>query len=411
MASLSQLADLYARVLASPYSDFYRSFFASRAPASIVARSDWESLPYLTKADIAAVPYHNRIYVEPRDVDIIRLTSGTSASGVLAIPRVRMPYTEAEADLMPVDRCMGFLVPHRVYDNYVRPSATFVGGDPARLEASAAIAAAVGIEGIGALPSTLIAFAAPLAARYDITRIRHLCFNGDVCTPLQRASLETLYPGVVSRVSSYGSTETQGLCAISEDHPDHPGALRGHPLVHYEIVDASGSVVDDEGTEGELVVSLLYERAAFPLIRYRTGDTVRLISRTDERTLFAVLGRTASERIRFAAGTILVAEIERCIQALGGGSIVDFEAVISEEKGPEGPLLTLAITLIAPPLYAGLDAHAFAERLARELRISEQRTYAEAVARDLCRPITCTIAGLDHGLGRKRRRLTDRRTP
>ncbi len=408
MASFLDLQKLFERVLSSEHSSFYRDLYRDHQ-GTIPTMSEWESLPLLKKSDIARVPLKERIYIDPKEVDLVRLTSGTSSSGVLAMPRAKMSYTTAERSFMPVDCYMGFLLPHRVYDNYTRPGARFIGGDPARLKESAALAAKMGIEGIGGLPSTLIAFAEHLSAVYDSTRIRHLCFNGDVCTKLQRATLARLYPGVQTAVSSYGSSETQGLCGISVEYPGHDSALLGHPLVHYEIVDETGSVITETPAEGELVVSTLYEHAAFPLVRYRTGDTAMMLERTPERTVFEIRGRAASDRVRFSAGIILLAELERAIEAVANGMVADFEAAVREEEIEGRPVLSLSIALIAPPLYAQSISPDIARALEGELRVSEQGTYAEAMRRGACSPIVCRTEGLSYGLGRKRRRLTDAR--
>jgi phenylacetate-coenzyme A ligase PaaK-like adenylate-forming protein len=400
----SQLQALYERAVSSPYSNFYRERLTGQAPATY---AEWQMLPLLTKSDIARVPFYERIFIPWEEVDLVRLTSGTSASGVLAVPRARMSYTPAEARLMPVDRYMGFLLPHRIYDNYTRPGASFVGGDPARLAHSARLAARMEIEGIGALPSTLIAFAEELQNVYDIRRIKHLCFNGERCTSLQRSALARLYPGASSMVSSYGSSETQGLCAVTTAYPGHEDALLGHPLVHYEIIDDNAAVIHGAG-EGELVVSLLYEKAAFPLLRYRTGDRVLMMEQSDERTVFSVRGRAVLDRVRFAGGILLAAELERAIGAVSKGAVADFEATVTEES-PDNPRIRLSIALIVPPLYRETLGRDVAAQIENELRVSEDRTYADAVMRGICAPLTCTVEDLNYRLGYKRHRLRDAR--
>lgn len=405
MARLDELQDLYERVIASSLSSFYRDFYANTSVDLPLTHEQWRRMPLLQKSDIARVPFEQRIFVERSEVDIVRLTSGTTSSRVLAIPRVHMPHTEAERHLMPVDSYMGFLLPHRVYDNYTRQGARFVGGDPARLDESARLASSMKIEGIGALPSTLIAFAKPLAALYDITRIRHLCLNGDICTAPQRAALKTLYPGVQTMVSSYGSSETQGLCGISCDYPGNEQALLGHPLVHYEIVNDTNQGI---ATEGELVVSILYAQAAFPLLRYRTGDTVRVLEESADRFIFTVLGRTSSDRVRFSGGTILLAEIERAITQVTHGTVIDFEVVVGEDIDVNGQRLRLSLTLIAPE-HTHVPENDIAERIEREMRISEKRSYREGVLHGLCAPLVCHFTNLGQSKGRKTRRLIDTR--
>lgn len=407
MATLQELTALYERAVSSPHSRFYRDFFAARPAPSTLA--EWRALPLLTKQDIVAVPFDERIFVDPGKVDLVRLTSGTTSANVLAIPRAEALYTEAERDLIPADSYIGFLLPHRVYDNYAKPGTRFIGGDPARLAESAHLAASIEVQAVAGLPSTLIPFAGQLSRVYDINRVRHLCLNGESATKMQRAMLKTLYPGVQTMVSSYGSSETQGLCAISTPYPGYEQALRGHPLVHYEIVDDAGSVIEQFPAEGELVVSIVSDTVAFPLIRYRTGDTALMLESDDAHSIFVLLGRAQTDRIRFSAGSIFVAEMERAITKITKGFVADFEATVREEKTADGARLALSIALISPPLYHASIPLDVASQLEREMRISERGTYRDAVQKGACAPLACTIVGLEYGAGRKRRRLTDAR--
>ncbi len=405
MATLTELREIVRRVAASERSDFYTDRLRD---VDIQSWDDWSQLPLLTKADIQRVPFEDRIFVDPSEVAIVRLTSGTTSSDVLAIPRVQMPHTDHERTIMPVRSFMGFLLPHLVHDNHAAPTTKFIGGDPARLTASAYLAARMEIEGLDGLPSTLIAFAGPLAAVYDTRRITHLSLVGERCTKMQREALERLYPSVRSISIVYASSELQGLCAISDASNTNHNVLRGNPHVHYELIDEAGAPVTDLDTPGELVVTTLYSEAAFPLIRYRTGDTARIISR-DKRTLFTVEGRTNGDRIRFDAGAIVLAELERAIARVGKGYVSDFEAIVSEEEHNGRPMIKLSITLIIAEHYAPMLGPDIGKALEKELRVNERRTYADAMERGACAAISCTIADLDYGRGRKRRRLRDER--
>lgn len=93
-----------------------------------------------------------------------------------------------------------------------------------------------------------------------------------------------------------GMTETGGV-GMGIDCPAHQGVhvWGDHYLV--EIIDPKTAAVLDDGKEGELVITTL-TREALPLIRFRTGDLTRVVSR--ER---CACGRTHLRVDRFKGRT------------------------------------------------------------------------------------------------------------
>jgi phenylacetate-CoA ligase len=76
----------------------------------------------------------------------------------------------------------------------------------------------------------------------------------------------------------YGMTETGGVGTLGQDCPDHSGihVWEDHYLV--EIIDPVSRRAAADGEIGELVVTSL-SRQAIPVIRFRTGDLTRALSR------------------------------------------------------------------------------------------------------------------------------------
>ncbi|MDR1518937.1 MAG: phenylacetate--CoA ligase [Planctomycetota bacterium] len=76
----------------------------------------------------------------------------------------------------------------------------------------------------------------------------------------------------------YGMTETGGVGTLGQDCPDHSGihVWEDHYLV--EIIDPVSRRPAADGATGELVVTSL-SRQAVPVIRFRTGDLTRVLSR------------------------------------------------------------------------------------------------------------------------------------
>ena len=76
----------------------------------------------------------------------------------------------------------------------------------------------------------------------------------------------------------YGMTETGGVGTLGMDCPAHDGIHVWEDHYIIEILDrATGRQVPD-GEFGELVVTSL-TREALPVLRFKTGDLTRIISR------------------------------------------------------------------------------------------------------------------------------------
>ncbi len=76
----------------------------------------------------------------------------------------------------------------------------------------------------------------------------------------------------------YGMTETGGVGTLGMDCQDHSGIHVWEDHYYLEVIDpASGRLLPD-GSYGELVVTSL-TREAIPVIRYRTGDLTRILTR------------------------------------------------------------------------------------------------------------------------------------
>ncbi|HEY8983151.1 MAG TPA: phenylacetate--CoA ligase family protein [Streptomyces sp.] len=116
-----------------------------------------------------------------------------------------------------------------------------------------------------------------LAAGFDLKRdfsLDVLMLTGELMSPSLLRNIGLLW-GAEARNCLYASQEASVLAAATAD-----GSLRTAPLInHYEVIDPEGTepvLPDANGVRcGELVVTNLYAGAK-PLIRYRTGDMVRM---------------------------------------------------------------------------------------------------------------------------------------
>jgi phenylacetate-CoA ligase len=76
----------------------------------------------------------------------------------------------------------------------------------------------------------------------------------------------------------YGLTETGGLGTVGMECSEHGGLHVWEDQCLVEVVDPGTGRARPDGEEGELLVTTL-TREALPVLRYRTGDLTRVLSR------------------------------------------------------------------------------------------------------------------------------------
>jgi len=122
---------------------------------------------------------------------------------------------------------------------------------------------------IYALPSALLEIARAIDAGAPHVRTHRIFTSGEILAGGARQAIKAAYGGELFDI--YGTSETKEIAWECADGSRHINA----DVVHVEILDERGAVVPI-GTEGEIVVTLLMNRA-MPLVRYRTGDRGALV--------------------------------------------------------------------------------------------------------------------------------------
>jgi phenylacetate-CoA ligase len=134
----------------------------------------------------------------------------------------------------------------------------------------AAILAAYRPAAIYALPSALLEIARAIESGAPRVRTRRMFTSGELLTGSARQAIVAAFGGELRDV--YGTSETKEIAWECEAGSRHVSS----DVVHVEILDEHDAPVR-AGTEGEIVVTLLVNRA-MPLVRYRTGDRGSLLS-------------------------------------------------------------------------------------------------------------------------------------
>jgi phenylacetate-CoA ligase len=249
----------------------------------------WQRLPFLTKEDLRAAYPFGLLSVPMSEVAMVHESSGTSGqptptyltardlddafarilSNAVALHRddvvlVKTPYSMLStahqmhgaaracgATVIPADNrseLMPYARAARLIADY-RPTILYC------------------------MPIELIYFARTAIRmgkdpRRDFPWIRACLVNGEILSPGKRRYLEHLWGTRI--FEDYGSTETHSLAGQCS-----AGALHlWEDQLYVELLADEGAPTTREGT-GELVVTA-FRREAMPLMRYRTGDWVRI---------------------------------------------------------------------------------------------------------------------------------------
>src|SRR6266446_874901 len=246
-----------ARVLAEPA--WARRLRGVR-PGDIVRVEDWRTLPFLTKGELRDAYPYGLACVRAAGYHRIQMSSGTTGNPILN------PYTAS--DVAQWGEVMA-----RCY-----------------------VAAGVGRDDVVQITPSFGLFTGGFGFHYGAERLGAMVIpTGAGRTTLQLKLMRDLRATVVAAIATYplrariekelrirtfdiiGMTETGGP-GLGIDCAARRGIHVWEDHYHPEVVDpASGAVVPD-GTEGELVVSTL-TREGLPLVRYRTHDLTRVVSR------------------------------------------------------------------------------------------------------------------------------------
>ncbi len=197
-------------------------------------------------------------------------------------------------------------------------------------------------------------------------------------------------------ISYYGLSEVQGTvgqpCRALSDEEPYP-VFHVNDEFHVDLIDpSSGDTLPTEpGVEAEVLISDKSTKdRTFPLIRYRPGDTVRVLERACKahgKWTFTVLGKTASDFMLVPGGQLRADEIERVLRTMPLEVTDHFEMHRYDGGTKEKPMLEVVLHVQA--LQPNPDFVLLAGRIAAELRVAPGRTYAEGVDAGLYAPLQC----------------------
>lgn len=404
MLSSRDLFALAAHATDSGGNAFYRELYGlpHGTPALDVQNMDeWRALPILTKDALARKTLAERSFVPLSDLDHVRASSGTSGKVPLFSPRTNVRGMDYRLRFHDFKKpFLAFTVPlmphwHEMFQKEHDGSPHVLCLDPKEPLASAKLAQAAGADAFSAFVYHVRDLGEAMKALGTNTEIRFIEVTGEVCSRAQVAYMNDVFPNATI-VQSYNSSE------IEDAHmgiPCRPLTL-DNPVAHYhpkkshflEIINPeSGTVIEPHvGAEGDLLVTTYPgEPASFPLIRFRIGDTIRIMEAPCHEHgvwSFTVLGRTDMDFIKIPGGLLRADEIARVLRLFPSQVSDVFELHYSEIETPTGPQLKFVLHIES---RGDVNLDTLAVDIASTIRVAPAMTYADGVASARYLPLTC----------------------
>ncbi len=410
-------AEVVTYVTGETRSIFYRELYGLRPENSalrIESKEQWEALPFLTKTDLLAKSLAERSFIPLSEIDHLRVSSGTSGKGVLFSPRTHVRNMDYRLKYHTFENAfMAFTTPmmphwHELFQKEHGHLPRVIAYDPANPVASVRLAQSAGVDGMSVFIFHITAIGEEMKRLGFAQHIRLLEVTGEMCTRAQFEYMRDTFPHATI-VQSYNSSEVEDAHIGIPCRPitgEEPLAVYHPKETHYlEIVNPeTGALVEPKaGAEGDLAITAYPgEPSAFPLIRFRIGDTVRVVEEQCPHGSwsFTVLGRTEMDFLKIPGGVLRADEIERVLRTMPSEVSDRFEIYCSEKATSKGPLLS---PLLRVELKKSTDLSALATRISQALRVSARMTYADGVAEGRYTAIICEA--FQPALGAKTKRI------
>lgn len=344
--SFSKVKQTLEFAVKNKYANFYTKKY-TKLPFDIfnITLENFRSIPFLTREEIVKSPPLLRIFTPTNEVGYWFTSSGTTNNPLLIpVAKLKQDYLDLLAQKLAknkVEKIM-LLKPQgytglRIFDwgSHEKLSKySLILGDLRNLDASAAMAAALAIDGLETTPSGLNFFMPFLKEKYDLSKIKYIILGGEFTSEQKLRFFKSYFKGAYFDFT-FGGAETRGKKGLRCDFLNKKFAPRFfHPrsdFFYFEVVDEEGKAVGD-GEKGELILTTLF-RTPFPLIRYKTGDLVTMSPykcQCGRSGLMEVFGRIGADSLRIGGVTIYRHLVDEAIEKALGRFSGDWEMHVYE---------------------------------------------------------------------------------
>jgi phenylacetate-coenzyme A ligase PaaK-like adenylate-forming protein len=288
--ALEGLRKTLSHVLTNPA---WRRRLAGAEPGDIRTAADWSRLPFLTKEDLREAYPFGLSCVERERVLRIHMSSGTTGNPVVN------PYTRADLDQWATVMARCYAAAGVGAGDVIQITASFglftggfgfhygaerigamviplgAGRTSLQLQVMRDLRATV-LAGISTYPLRVLEVAREEQFDLDSLSLRVAILGAEMWSDDLRRLIERELH--ITTFDIFGMTETGGP-GLGIDCQAREGIHVWEDHYFCEVVDPVTGAPRPDGEEGELVVSTL-TREGLPLIRYRTHDLTRVLSRS-----------------------------------------------------------------------------------------------------------------------------------
>lgn len=392
---------------------FYRDIYRMRegaAALTIQSWEEWQKLPFVTKKDLTEAPLQKRSFIPFSKVDSLMASSGTSGGAPMFTARAQLrgvihsgPYAQYASSVG--GWLLAFPSPAHSTISMSGYKVRVVTFDPLEPAASIRLIRTAGVENIMTSPGTLPKVAALLREERMHLNIRFINIVGGFCTRSLHTFIRETFPGAAV-VVDYGSSEVGHFAISQPDNTRTQDVFETLPGSFAELIDSDTRVPLEpaKDTEGDIVLTVYPgEPFAFPMIRYRVGDRVRVVERWGSGPTdwsFEVLGRSDTDFVKIEGGMLRADEVERVLLEMNERVEDTFSLHVSEEAG-SGTLRTKAVLYVRTK--RSLSMEHLAEDIARMLQVGPATTYADGTMRGYYLPLECKELPRESGTQKHKR--------
>jgi len=252
--------------------------------------------------------------------------------------------------------------------------------------------------------------AIPLLQKYGLCeQIEMIITFGERVTSAHYHKLQAVFPNAFI-YTRYGATEIHDseLGTSAGNFDSRWGTIFNTTTeIYMELVDVeTDQVIEEIDREGEIVVTMLWsEKNPSPLLRYRMGD-VAFYTKYDGdpwKRQYTICGRAMLDKISVPGGFLQTPEWERVFALYADIVENDFELHYTTPKD-SSQQARYELWVIQKKDF---DETSFAQAFMHQVRISPERTFADAVAKGLLGAITVKKVDALSRSGQKRLRFIE----
>lgn len=398
-----KLYTIFQSSYTNSHSDFYRKFYDKHltiSPNFPNTMKEWRTIPLIKKSDITVIPFWERIFIPKKEMRIIRQTGGTTGEKPFIVPRGAP--TVGSFEWRKEKRLAHIEIQNMVFGNRSdkpiskrRVNIIIILGDPSNLTVSAKLGKLFQINMLEMTPYLLIAFIPYLKKEKLLDKIKYICLAGELCSLKQHNTIKKTFPNAKS-YSLYGITELPGLPGSSCDEINKTDKNWFHPKAgkyYWELVNVhTNQIITEPKKLGEIVITATWNNNALPLIRYRTGDMGKIITKRcacgSPDPVYEVIGKNVTTtKIKIVGGEIKIEEARRVIHLLQHKINSNFELHFFEIKRENN--IKPKIVFKVGPRKENTDMNALAKEISKHFRISPTFYYADGVKKNIYIPMKC----------------------